>query len=565
MSSLLAGPSRITPWIEDTVFRALLHGPAPEPQRPRLAQVLAMRRYGPGTPSNDLCTQCPSFLVVHDGKTSVICFLSKPLSPSEHGGLPTKGCIVRISDWSVSLVEHCAGHHVEHLLARPDSASVYLEMKPRVCLDVSSVETLGAHGMGVVGNPFHVHQSVEVRRALLSLDSKKRSLAEQLKLVAPLGNVEELFSTDGPSTVIESLIALTHNERKLAASKKRPSGVVFGNVEELLEASRNGLGNENPFSGLIALATRPLPPRPTEKPSTRAAPRNGITTSQSCVLGDVEALLSGKHQLGTESLTVDAVLALARQMDVTPPEAQGDTVEPYEITDVIAGKSPVSLPEIESFMSDASERAEQPDETGAEGLPSEEDQKGAMIQPYESSDNVARQDSTVSLSGMQSALKSLLGRKSSTSEPVLGTHGTELGSPLENVVLESTGVVPHEDETDNDSDIAGISDMLISQTQDEDTSESMRSKKRSLEETSGGGPAGTVDVDGAPAAKQENPTAKKAKRRPKSLLQDVMRQARKGSAKIALQEQAASGPPVTKKRRNGLLSSWLAQRVRPQG
>jgi hypothetical protein len=136
---------------------------------------------------------------------------------------------------------------------------------------------------------------------------------------------------------------------------------------------------------------------------------------------------------------------------------------------------------------------------------------------------------------------------------------------VENVVLESTGDVPHEDETDNDSDIAGISDMLISQTQDEDTSESMRSKKRSLEETSGGGPAGTVDVDGAPAAKQENPTAKKAKRRPKSLLQDVMRQARKGSAKIALQEQAASGPPVTKKRRNGLLSSWLAQRVGPQG
>jgi hypothetical protein len=282
------------------------------------------------------------------------------------------------------------------------------------------------------------------------------------------------------------------------------------------------------------------------------------------VLGDVVALLSAKHQLGTKSVTVDAVLALARQMDATPSEAQGDTIEPYEIGDAVAGKSSVSLSAIQSFFSDASERAEQSDETGVEGFPSE-DQQGAMIEPYEICDDVARHNSIVSLSGMQSALKSVLGRNSFTSETVLGTQGTELGPPLEKVALESIENAPHENETDSDSDIAGISDMLVSQTQHEHTSELMQSKKRSLESTNGEGPAGAVDIDDAPTAKRENPTAKQAKRRPKSLLQDVMRQARKGSTKIALQKQAASGPPLAKKRRNGLLSSWLAQRVRPQG
>jgi hypothetical protein len=180
-----------------------------------------------------------------------------------------------------------------------------------------------------------------------------------------------------------------------------------------------------------------------------------------------------------------------------------------------------------------------------------------LIAPYEISGNVAIRDSIVSLSGMQSALQSVIGRKSFTSEPLLGTHGTELGPPVENVALDSTEVAPHEDETDSDSEIAGISDMLVSQTQDEDTSELMRSKKRSLKPMSGEGSASAVNVDDASGAKQ-------AKRCPKSLLQHVMRQAPKGLTDFALQKQAASGLPLAKKRCNGLLSSWLAQRVRPQ-
>jgi hypothetical protein len=53
---------------------------------------------------------------------------------------------------------------------------------------------------------------------------------------------------------------------------------------------------------------------------------------------------------------------------------------------------------------------------------------------------------------------------------------------VENVLaLDSTEVAPHEDETDSDSEIAGISYMLVSQTQEEDTSELMQSKKQSLE------------------------------------------------------------------------------------
>jgi hypothetical protein len=94
-----------------------------------------------------------------------------------------------------------------------------------------------------------------------------------------------------------------------------------------------------------------------------------------------------------------------------------------------------------------------------------------MIAPYEISSNVAIRDSIVSLSGMKSALQSVIGRKSFTSKPLLGTHGMELGPPVENVALDSTEVALHEVETDSDSEIAGISDMLVSQTQDEDTSE----------------------------------------------------------------------------------------------
>jgi hypothetical protein len=85
----------------------------------------------------------------------------------------------------------------------------------------------------------------------------------------------------------------------------------------------------------------------------------------------------------------------------------------------------------------------------------------------------------------------------------------------------------------------------------------MQLKKRFLKPMSGEGSAGAVNVDDAPGAKQ-------AKHCAKSLLQHVMRQAPKGLTDFALQKQAASGPPLAKKRRNGLLSSWLAQRVRPQ-
>jgi hypothetical protein len=150
---------------------------------------------------------------------------------------------VRISNWNVSLVDHCAGEHLAHILSKPDAASYYLEANPRLCLSVSSVETLGAHGIGIVGNPVHVHESVEVRRALLSLEEKKQSLAQQLKLVAPLGNVQELFR-EGNAHVLQSLLALAKNTVENAkpdvssttTTTTTNSEVVLGDVKALLES-----------------------------------------------------------------------------------------------------------------------------------------------------------------------------------------------------------------------------------------------------------------------------------------------------------------------------------------
>jgi hypothetical protein len=626
MSLLLAGPSSITPWIEDAVFQALVHGPAAEPQRPRLAQVLAMRRYGPETTTtptnnNGCCTTCPSFLVVHDGKTSVVCFLNKPISPSKHAGLPTKGCIVRISNWKVSLVESCAAGwpHGQHLQAHrpPDAVSYYLDVvkqSPRLCLDVASVEALGAHGIGIVGNPIHVHQSVDVRRALLSLNSKHKSLAQQLKLVSsPLGNVQQLFRSSGgaKSTVIQSLIAMAkeHDRKPAASTTTSPSGVVvLGNVQDLLDQSSKHNQKDNSFNRLVSLAKKqPLVVvQQQSRPRTGAAPaanpqKHGkIATRGSCVLGDVKALLSGNTQGG---VTVNDVLQLARQMDSTTtpssseaPLASGGVVvmEPYEISaNVVSRKSMVSLSGMQSILNHASEHDETQQAGGVvtEESPLQEEQGQRMepykitnalvvvprknmvslsgkipsmnMEPYKIRENVARHDSTVSVSSgtIQSALTfALLGRTSLISD--VDTRETEQRPPaLENVAMETTKDATNEDDNDSDnsSDIAGISDMLISQTsQDEDTSEQMQSKKRAL------GAATTTNkvssVDDAPPQKKTK--AAPAKRRSMSLLQHVMSQARKGSRKTstALQKQ---GPAKTK--HNGMLSSWLAQRVRPKG
>ena len=254
MSSLLAGPSSINPWIEDVCFHALTQrrGPiTPAAQRPRLVQVRAMRL--------SLHSARPSLLVIHDGKTLVVAFIQTALSSSVK-----RGCIVRISDWKVSLVEHCTTHLQEVLHpSNGDIVSSFLNPNPRICLNVGKVEVLGGHGIGMVGNPTAVHQSVEVRRALMNLESKGISLEQQLQLVGScsstprLGNVQELFANDENRNMIDTLLAVPKDGFGGASGKQSAtipptnntngtsSGVVLGDVSGLLESLRNDSSDTN--------------------------------------------------------------------------------------------------------------------------------------------------------------------------------------------------------------------------------------------------------------------------------------------------------------------------------
>jgi hypothetical protein len=249
----------------------------------------------------------------------------------------------------------------------------------------------------------------------------------------------------------------------------------------------------------------------------------------------------------------------------------------------------------------------------------------STMEPYDVRENVDRHDSIVSVSGMQSDLMaSLLISEADTRETKVA------GPPLENVPTtgDATNDEDDSDSSDKDSNIAGISDMLISQTQDEDASEQNPCKERSLGAENEGS-SGMDDAAAAPAAPPQTRTKPTTEGRPRSLLQHVTSQARKGGMGDVLNSQTKDGDaseqsprkkrslgaanegspvvdddarpqkrtkpntksrprsllqhimgqarkgsrtsdaspkpgPVTSKR-NGMLSSWLAQRVRPKG
>ena len=91
--------------------------------------------------------------------------------------------------------------------------------------------------------------------------------------------------------------------------------------------------------------------------------------------------------------------------------------------------------------------------------------------------------------------------------------------------------------------------VLNSKTKDGDASKQSPSKKRSLGAANEGSPVKDND------AQPQKRTKPKTKSRPRSLLQHVMGQARKGSR---TSDASPKPGPVTSKR-SGMLSSWLAQ------
>ena len=469
MGSLFAGPSSIKPWIEDTFFRALVHGPEPQ-QRPRLVQVLAQRL------SNPDCPECPSFLVIHDGATSAIAFLSKnnarTASADTITPLPTKGCVVRISNWNVSLVQHAAGPHIDHLRNKHDAASShYLELTPhRLCLTVQTVETLGAHGIGVVGNPIPVDQSVQVRRALESCERHNKCLSQQLKLVktstttsTTLGNVQELFRPENAQR-IRSLWALAKNHQHgTSTSTNNPatdSRVLLGNVKALLESSYNKPADENIIRGIMAMAHAATTATNKENNST-AAVTNGerkstaARKSNGVVLGNVEALLAGRLDAAIEQPggnPVDAIFAAAKTRDATASTQKNDS-------DTRVAKKHATP------AGDTNEGA-----SGAREESTSEAEKSKTVEPYGIRERVDSKGSAVSLSGIQTALKSVFGRISSISESAAGDEAEE-GNQSERTERNAVHNVPQEelqsqDDEDSQSQVAAISDMLISQTQE---------------------------------------------------------------------------------------------------
>ncbi len=167
MSLLLSGPSSITPWLEEAAFLAILG--KSYSKRPRLVQVLRRSTFS----GRDL-------LFVHDGTTSVAALIDTHHENKEEPqpvleSAISRGCIVRISEWVVSSLP--LGFHIP---AQQDGTAL-TTLCPTICLEVKNVELLGGHGMGIVGDAYDVNESVDVRRALMSIHHDPQVLKQRLR------------------------------------------------------------------------------------------------------------------------------------------------------------------------------------------------------------------------------------------------------------------------------------------------------------------------------------------------------------------------------------------------
>ena len=221
----LGDPSGLSPWIEGAVAEAASFGGdggdsenancdasgadthdgggrrerERPPRGPRIAQVLA--RGGswaapPPQPQGErpprLCHECPPYLVLSDGRTSIAAFLvldatDSPPPPSLPGKdlnrwTRRRGTLVRIrkGGWKVSTAPLCAGRHLRHLIAGQNGAKgrircsnlpLGLGVTGPLCLSVraSSIDLVAGEDGAIpaMGRPVDANTgSVDVRRVV---------------------------------------------------------------------------------------------------------------------------------------------------------------------------------------------------------------------------------------------------------------------------------------------------------------------------------------------------------------------------------------------------------------
>lgn len=483
MSLLL---SNLTPWIDETVFQTLREGPLSVTRRPKIVQVLA--RGGPGwIPQNSenkpfvgICPDCPCYVVVQDGKTSIVAFLNE--NPSEELIHHAKrGSLVRISDWNVSTSGHCALNHLLHLQQRDDRAAYFLSPHDQydtiLCFSVGGLELLGAQGMGVVGNPVNIHQSIDVRRALQSMQDQKKTLSAALhlpSLVPPpkLGNVYELLATarqkctNTTASAVDTLVSLAQRppltNQAGSSATTVVDGVVLGNVQELLAASRLSPQaqeeNRTPVqcNDVLSLAHVSVGPRAVQE------------TSRPVVLGDVSTFLQSSRTATTVSESSETTPTiqnlLARAQQPSPPVqdttklSQPEPQEPSKATGPTRKKdatdqstdSQLSRRLNKKRLSPASSRASRALDAVQEKVPAPSQPRITPVQQLFSAVlNVFNEStSTTETRGATNAARQESTTRLASQEPVEQNDGEESSD-------------------DSDSGIVGISEMLLSQTQTE--------------------------------------------------------------------------------------------------
>ena len=198
MASILSGP-----WIEDHVVSALLYHKQRKPHHrsSQIAQVIAIRR---GT----------NVVVLSDGKFSVEAFYD------ELNGTLRSETLVRLKDWGI---------------VASGKSSVSRD-KDAICFHIPLLVVMGGQGMGMVGNPSPVNDSVEVKRVLHSW--KFTSTEELLRhYKPPSGDVAKLLqSTSSHNRLIRQFVAQSRQGVVPTSSQATDRALTDHNDRQQLES-----------------------------------------------------------------------------------------------------------------------------------------------------------------------------------------------------------------------------------------------------------------------------------------------------------------------------------------
>eukprot|EP00977_Amphora_coffeiformis_P006626 scaffold1428_cov159-Amphora_coffeaeformis.AAC.16 len=166
MSSLLAGPNAVTPWIQAAVeerLRERNRGPPTNEGVPRLAQVIHR--------GDDASVR------LSDGHCSISAYLSEDVQASLAADSFSLGCIVKVKGWTVT---------TQRLIATTTAIAnqrASAATGDGLCLWVPQrLEIIGGRGLAKVGGPTEIHSSIPIRRILMSLKYNWDDIRERLKL-----------------------------------------------------------------------------------------------------------------------------------------------------------------------------------------------------------------------------------------------------------------------------------------------------------------------------------------------------------------------------------------------